>query len=67
MVDGARRVTTELDDYGEENGLQVPHTIRAAAPEGEVVLTVLSLEHNVEIPAGTMALPQEIESMRGSN
>jgi hypothetical protein len=67
LVDGARRVSTDLDDYRAEDGIQLAHTIRASAPEAEVVLTVESFEHNVAIPAQQMALPSEIRALQGSN
>lgn len=57
---GKMSMTVILEDYKEVSGILYPHTITQRLPQMEMILTVESIEHNVDIPKDRFALPADI-------
>jgi hypothetical protein len=58
-------VESYVSDFRDVGGVRLPHRIRQVAAGQELVTTVESIAHNVEIPAGQFDLPKEIQALLG--
>jgi hypothetical protein len=58
-------VPTEIypGDYQKVDGILYPHEMRMKALTQELVIRVAKLEHNVDLPADTFALPKDIQEL----
>ncbi len=56
--------TTALGDYKDVNGVKVPHSIAQTGGEFNMTITLDSVEHNVDIPAETLAIPADLASLK---
>jgi hypothetical protein len=56
---------TFVSDYRDVGGLRLPHRVRQLAGSQELVTTLDSIAHDVEIPAGQFDLPKEIQALVG--
>ncbi|MCS6951814.1 MAG: hypothetical protein RMK57_01935 [Bryobacterales bacterium] len=55
---GMTMVQTEFADYKEFEGRKVPFTIKQHIPEGELILRVTQIQHNVEIDDSVFRAPR---------
>jgi hypothetical protein len=60
---GSLPVSTYLSDYRDVEGIKQPHTITVAVAGQERVMTVQSIEQNVDLPKDRFALPDEIKAL----
>lgn len=56
---------TFVSDYRDVGGLRLPHRVRQLAGSQELITTLDSITHNVEVPAGQFDLPKEIQGLVG--
>jgi hypothetical protein len=52
-----------VSDYREVDGVAIPHRVVQRILTQEMMITFTKIEHNVEIPAGTFDLPEQIREL----
>ena len=52
-----------LDEYKETDGILRAHIWEQVMPMGKQVITIETVEHNVEMPADRFALPEEVKKL----
>lgn len=57
---GSVPVMSEVSDYRVVGDLKIPHLTTVTLPTAQVVVTLLKVEHNVEIDAALLAPPAEV-------
>lgn len=56
-------VTASTSEYREIDGIKFPYKTTQKMPQGEIVMTVQKMEHNVEIPASRFEPPADVKAL----
>jgi len=61
--EGLANVTAVLEDYREEDGVQLPHTLKLKTQALQYVVKLTRVENNLAIPPERFVLPREIQEL----
>lgn len=60
---GAVQATSDMSDFKQVDGMEMPHTIVQSFKGARVVTTMVEVKHNVEIDPAVFALPEDVRKM----